>query len=690
MQIKRLQLKEFKKFADFETEFSGGLNVVRGENEQGKSTIVSAILAGLFYDPTKRNKAIEGLKRWGSEELYRIDMTLEGSGITYELQKDFEQKYFSLKDTTSGKEWTTVEEARPVIGELLGTTDPKLFLSTAAVRQDAMSSIHEGKKELEQAIQQFVTSGGDDTSAVDVLRLLEKKLRDAEKGLDRPASNPGVLKQLTERKGALEAKIAELQVVVDDRAKRQKENEELRQQLRVQKEEQEVRVNMLNTAKERRELQQQRVALEQQFEQAERVREALDRQSGGPQEVERVTEELKRVEELAAQVRDLEVQRAALAKRITALDVLEEMHEPNPLLNPGMLGGLLLTAVAVGGFVFSPWTLTALVPAVPLFIWAFQKRRNTKLKKQEEQQEEGLRTEDSALQVQQQELLQKASVGTVDQLLQTKDRLTQERETLLKAQGEMEALLKGKTAEQARTERTDIAKQLATLEAREAELEGVTLDSREEAKLEAEAAKAEKVIKEQTERGIENRAKIEATPASNDELLQLQEELETVNEDLRREQLLADAHRLAIDVISKSKDAVTKQAKDVLQELMNEYLPRITKDRYTAAHVDDSLNITVETGEQNGGEVTPDGVLSAGTVDQVYLIARLALMRLLYKDARPPLILDDPFVAFDDVRKAMTMGILGELAQEQQILLFTHSPSYDGWASTVVELGAVK
>ena len=37
-------------------------------------------------------------------------------------------------------------------------------------------------------------------------------------------------------------------------------------------------------------------------------------------------------------------------------------------------------------------------------------------------------------------------------------------------------------------------------------------------------------------------------------------------------------------------------------------------------------------------------------LDLVYLVARIGLVRLVTGDRRPPLILDDPFVTFDDDR----------------------------------------
>ena len=60
------------------------------------------------------------------------------------------------------------------------------------------------------------------------------------------------------------------------------------------------------------------------------------------------------------------------------------------------------------------------------------------------------------------------------------------------------------------------------------------------------------------------------------------------------------------------------------------------------------------------GDWVPVERLSQGTIDQVYLAARIELVRLVTQDRRPPLVFDDPFVTYDDARatRAHNAGIL--------------------------------
>ncbi len=81
--------------------------------------------------------------------------------------------------------------------------------------------------------------------------------------------------------------------------------------------------------------------------------------------------------------------------------------------------------------------------------------------------------------------------------------------------------------------------------------------------------------------------------------------------------------------------------------------------------------------------VQPDGSekhihqLSAGTRDQLYFSLRLAtLERQFERSAEPiPLILDDVLINFDDQRTIAALKVLGDVATNKQVLLFSHHAS---------------
>jgi uncharacterized protein YhaN len=112
---------------------------------------------------------------------------------------------------------------------------------------------------------------------------------------------------------------------------------------------------------------------------------------------------------------------------------------------------------------------------------------------------------------------------------------------------------------------------------------------------------------------------------------------------------------------------------------------RITNGRYRRVRVDDA-NLGIDVFAPERGGWVPVSNLSQGTLDAIYLAARLGLVRLVTGDRRPPLILDDPFVTLDDARATRALSLLKELATGFQVIYLTTSDRYDGLADRVVEL----
>lgn len=124
--------------------------------------------------------------------------------------------------------------------------------------------------------------------------------------------------------------------------------------------------------------------------------------------------------------------------------------------------------------------------------------------------------------------------------------------------------------------------------------------------------------------------------------------------------------------------AFLEQAKENLQ---TSYLGPIRQqfDRYMQLLMDEDsekilMNADLEVSLERYGQSRELGYFSAGQTDVVMLCMRLALVDALFRDVKPFVILDDPFVNLDDRRTAQALALLRELAKEKQILyLVCHS-----------------
>ena len=144
-----------------------------------------------------------------------------------------------------------------------------------------------------------------------------------------------------------------------------------------------------------------------------------------------------------------------------------------------------------------------------------------------------------------------------------------------------------------------------------------------------------------------------------------QEELET---QLARRNREYEAISMAMTALSEANDALQQRFSPQLNALTGEYFARLTGEKYEKVTLDREMAGQTA----RAGDVLPRSALflSRGATDQLYLAVRLAVCRLCL-DSRPPIMLDDALTAFDDGRLKLALELLQELAQQQQIILFT-------------------
>ncbi len=115
-----------------------------------------------------------------------------------------------------------------------------------------------------------------------------------------------------------------------------------------------------------------------------------------------------------------------------------------------------------------------------------------------------------------------------------------------------------------------------------------------------------------------------------------------------------------------------------MQELQRRFAPRIARRAgqflshltggvYDRIAITDDLTVQAARNEEN--TLRTAQWRSEGTGDQMYLALRLAVWEVLSPDS--PLILDDALVRFDQGRMERAMDLLGLLAKERQILVFS-------------------
>jgi uncharacterized protein YhaN len=213
----------------------------------------------------------------------------------------------------------------------------------------------------------------------------------------------------------------------------------------------------------------------------------------------------------------------------------------------------------------------------------------------------------------------------------------------------------------------------------------IAKEPRARERLEVEVRDAEAALDRARDDEAHARARVEANAVDAEQVARDAERLTMWRDQLAVLQRRARVYDVTLKAIERAEQATMKTATRYLERRMVGDLARVTGGRYRRVRVDDkTLDISLMAPEK--GDWVDVGQLSQGTLDLVYLAARIGLVRLVTGDRRPPLVLDDPFVTLDDTRAARALELLRDIARDFQVIYLTTSERYDAAADMVVEL----
>ena len=131
-----------------------------------------------------------------------------------------------------------------------------------------------------------------------------------------------------------------------------------------------------------------------------------------------------------------------------------------------------------------------------------------------------------------------------------------------------------------------------------------------------------------------------------------------------------DAIALALDTLQDADEEIQRRFSPELGRVASGYMSAVTGGRYADVLINRDFSAMTR--------VSDDAVshsaeyLSTGTLDIMYLAVRLAVCELALPEGEPcPLILDDALVNLDEERLEQAMKLLGEIARERQVILFS-------------------
>ena len=164
---------------------------------------------------------------------------------------------------------------------------------------------------------------------------------------------------------------------------------------------------------------------------------------------------------------------------------------------------------------------------------------------------------------------------------------------------------------------------------------------------------------------------IEYDEADAEKLDGYRAELEETEEKLAEYEKKLELLSAARELLKEASDTLNKK---YVEPVLNEF--RINADTLgDAIGRPMTVNRDFELFFEDGGMSRSEKYLSAGQRTLCLLCFRIALIKNIYKDTAPFLILDDPFVTLDETNMARARYILERLSQDTPILYLTCHPS---------------
>ncbi len=147
-----------------------------------------------------------------------------------------------------------------------------------------------------------------------------------------------------------------------------------------------------------------------------------------------------------------------------------------------------------------------------------------------------------------------------------------------------------------------------------------------------------------------------------------------MEEDLNKRYTYKAVYTLAIDTLNESIKEYQEEHIERLSKNISHFYSNITEGKHKQVTLTEDFNPLVQSFDSLNNQN-----LSCGAEDQLYFAVRLALLKEINDLSHLPLLLDDPFVNFDKERLDVVKGILNNIIEENQIILSTHILPYTKW-----------
>lgn len=638
MQIKNVKINNYGKIKNKEILLSDNINVIYGENESGKSTLLHFIINSLYgISKNKKGKEysdFEKYKPWSGDDFSgKITYELDNNK-KYEIFRDFKKKnpkIFNENMEDISKEFSIDKTKGNEFFYEQTKVDEDLFLSTLVVNQQEVKLHKQEQNVLIQKIANLVGTGEDNVSYKRAMDRLNRRQLD-EVGTQKSREKPiNLIQREIEN---LENEKSEIEKYVDIKY----EIEEKRNGLQDEINELENENNFLQEIKllnENEKIEKEKIKLKENLKK---------------ENIEKINLIKNKIYEIKNNEKNIfeENNSEKIEKNKNKIKNIQKIkNEKNKLNKKLILLFLILIIINILQFIFIKnnifkYIFLLTVPTFLIFWIILIKNKNKLIKNIEKNNkiiEEKINLEINNLN-NEINLIEKNNTELENEINKLKNnfnlKINLEKEKIKNKY--LNKLEKNKINYFLNLENTNLEKEKIqnNLNNKKIELHSLELD------------------KKNIEPKLENLSNLEEKLVDNkNKMLTLKK--------------LNSSMELVKEVLTNSYEKMKKSVTPKFTQELSNTISKITNGKYANIIPNDDQGLLVEL---ENGNYELASKLSVGTIDQLYLSLRLSMVEELSEE-KMPIILDEVFAYYDDERLKNALVFLNEKCKNHQILIFS-------------------
>lgn len=618
MIINKLKINEYGKLHNKEIELSNNINIIYGNNESGKSTLFNFIINSLYgISKNKKGREISDFDKylpWGKEEFSgKIEYELDNKE-KYEIYRDFKKKnpiIYNKNHEDISKGFNIDKNKGNQFFEEQTKINENIFLSTFAIMQKEVKLEKDVQNLLIQKISNIISTGKHNTSYKKAIERINKRQTD-EIGTSRTRGKP--INIIDEKLNQVEQEKHELEKEVYIK----QEKEESKKILEEKSVHKTIKRNILKeiiNIKNNQKIEQEKIKIKNNI----------------------INDNENKINYLEKEKNELEKEKNNLLN--------SKIKNKNKLLNKKILIYLILFILInilqfifvknkLINFIFSLTTATALI-----FYLLFNKiknKNNKKIilnKKQEiENKINNLQNEIKILENNKNNLKKEIEKNKLENNLKNKLEIEKIKNKYKNNFNEKEFI------------------EIANYENPEKEIDEI------EKNINNDQIKIETINIEL--KNIENKF---------ERYSKIEEEKENLLEEKENIEALERSMQIAKDTLTSAYEEMKNNINPQFVKQLSINISKITNEKYKNIIFNDKDGLIIEL--ENGQYISADR-LSVGTIEQIYLALRFAILMEI-TDEKIPIFLDEAFAFYDTDRLKDTLKYFNSEFKDRQIIIFT-------------------